>query len=67
MNFRHYDTVETTLSSRKRTLLRRAINNLERSIRNNPARYAASHSITSNDTIRTHLRDINSLKGDLNL
>ena len=65
--YRNYDVIEAHISSRKRTLLRRALANLELSIEKMPDLYSDVYGITSDDTIKTHLRDIKSLKSQLNL
>lgn len=64
--FRNYDMVEAFLSSRKRTLLRRALAEFADRIQKNPERYAERYGI-SEDTVRTHLAEVRSLFSDLNL
>jgi hypothetical protein len=66
-SYRHYDVIESFVSSRKRTLLRRCINELESKIRKSPAHYANKYGISSDETIKTHLRDLSNLKAELNL
>lgn len=65
--YRNYDLVEAYVSSRKRTLLRRALNELENSIVDNPKSYKKRFGIKKNNTLMSHLRDINSLREELNL
>lgn len=65
--FRHYDLVEAYLSSRQRSLLRRALSELEERIENNPDEYMEDYGINSNKTIRTHLTEIENLRESFNL
>jgi len=65
-NYRHYDII-AHVSSRKRTLLRRALDTLESSIVDFPKDYKSEFGISANETLMTHLRDINNLRTELNL
>lgn len=67
MSFRHYDLVEAQLSSRQRTLLRRALARLDEDIRKSPAKYSKKYGIQSDKTLKTHLTDIENIESKLNL
>jgi hypothetical protein len=66
-SFRNYRSVNVMLSSRKRTLMRRALMELGDKISKRPSSYSNKYGISSNETISTHKRDIESLFADLNL
>ena len=66
-SFRNYGEVNVMLSSRKRTLLRRALQNLGENVSKRPASYSKKYGIESKSTINTHKRDIESLFVDFNL
>ena len=66
-SYRHYDVVEAFVSSRKRTLLRRALHELEEKILGFPEDYANDYRIHSDETLKTHVRDLRNLRAELNL
>jgi len=66
-SYRNYREVNTMLSSRKRTLMRRALSELSDKISKRPSSYSKKYGISSSETISTHKRDIESLFADLNL
>lgn len=62
----HSDIVETFLSSRKRSLLRRALRELESKIEKRRSDYRKQYNVTDK-TATTHLSEIRALFSDLSL
>lgn len=61
------DVVEAFLTSRKRTILKRALKHFSNSVRKNPSRYKKSFGITSDRTVRSHINDVDELFDDFNI